>query len=82
MSTSFISFLDELEYNKTFLFLKNEKIEDSPLKTHADGQPTHDLHKIYNSNSPNTVFDARGSSDETKARLHYNAYHIEHSRRP
>jgi hypothetical protein len=36
---SFIRFLDELEHNKTFLFLKNEKIEDSPLKNQADGQP-------------------------------------------
>jgi len=43
MSTSFIHFLDELEHYKSFLFLKNEKIEDSSLKNQADGQP------IYNS---------------------------------
>ena len=39
MSTSFIRFLDELEQYKTFLFLKNEKIGDSPLKSQTDGQP-------------------------------------------
>ena len=40
MSTSFIRFLDELEHFKSFLFLKNEKKEDCPLKNQADGQPT------------------------------------------
>jgi len=40
MSTSFICFLNELEYYKSFLFLKNEKIEDCPLKNQADDQPT------------------------------------------
>ena len=39
MSTSFIGILDELEHNKTFLFLKIEKIEDSFLKNQTDGQP-------------------------------------------
>ena len=32
------SFLDELEHYKSFLFLKNEKIEDCSLKNQADGQ--------------------------------------------
>jgi len=41
MSTSFIRFLDELEHYNSFLFLKNEKIEDSPLKNQKDGQPTY-----------------------------------------
>jgi len=39
MSTNFIRFLSELEHYKSFLFLKNEKIEDCPLKYQADGQP-------------------------------------------
>jgi len=43
MSTSFIRFLNELEHYKSFLFLKNEKIDDSPLKNQADGQSSHIL---------------------------------------
>jgi len=45
MSTSFIRFLDELEHYKSFLFLKSEKIEDSPLKNHADDQPSKEFKK-------------------------------------
>ena len=41
MSTSFIRFLDELEHYTAILFLKNGKIEGSPLKNQADSQPTH-----------------------------------------
>ena len=36
MSTSFISFLDELEQQKSFF---TKKIEDSPLKNQEYGQP-------------------------------------------
>jgi len=42
MSTSFIRFLNELERYKSFLLLKIEKIEDSPLKNQADGQPIYE----------------------------------------
>ena len=40
MLSSLICFLDELEHCKSFLFLKNQKIEDNPLKNQADSQPT------------------------------------------
>ena len=43
MSTSFIRFLDKSEHYKSFLFLKNEKIDDCPLKNQADGHPSHKL---------------------------------------
>jgi hypothetical protein len=50
MSTSFIRFLDELEHNKTFLFLKNEKIENCSLKNLANGQLSYNFvnHKTAN----------------------------------
>ena len=50
MLTSFIRFLEELEHYKSFLFLKNEKIEDGPLKNQADDQPTYLLPNLTNTN--------------------------------
>ena len=41
MSTCFVRLLDELEYCKSFLFLKNEKIQDSSLKNQTIGQPSY-----------------------------------------
>ena len=39
MLTNSILFLDGLEQNKIILFLKNDKLDDSPLKNQPDDQP-------------------------------------------